>query len=131
MQERYRDRALFQTVYIREAHPIDGWQKDSNEKEGVCYRQPKTLSERVAIANDFVKRFNYALPLAVDTMGDKAEKIYAGWPERLYIIDAKGVIAYKGEPGPRGYHPEEVEAWLAARFPGKSLTNCHSADRAP
>jgi len=113
MQERYGDRAVFQTVYIREAHPLDEWQRNSNEKEDVCYRQPKTLSERVAIANDFVKRFNYALPLAVDTMGDEAEKIYAGWPERLYIIDAKGVIAYKGEPGPYGYHPEEVEAWLA------------------
>jgi hypothetical protein len=27
------------------------------------------------------------------------------------------VIVYKGKPGPFGYHPEEVEAWLTARFP--------------
>src|SRR5204862_77128 len=37
----------------------------------------------------------------------------AGRPERFYIINPKGVIVYKGEPGPFGYHPEEVEAWLA------------------
>jgi len=54
---------------------------------------------RLAVRPRPQTRFNYALPLAVDTMGDEAEKIYAAWPERLYIIDAKGVVAYKGEPG--------------------------------
>ena len=24
------------------------------------------------------------------------------WPDRIYIVDAKGIIAYKGGPGPRG-----------------------------
>ena len=38
-------------------------------------------------------------------------------PERLYVIDEQGTIVYKGEPGPFGFHPEEVEAWLAKRFP--------------
>jgi type I thyroxine 5'-deiodinase len=113
MYERYGDHVDFRTVYIREAHPLDEWQMDSNEKEDVCYRQPRTLGERVRIANDFVKRFEYRLPLAVDTMDDGCEKAYAGWPERFYVIDAHGVIVYKGEPGPFGFHPEEVEAWLA------------------
>jgi len=113
MYERYGNRVDFQTVYIREAHPLDEWQMESNEKEDVCYRQPRTLDERVRIANDFVKRFHYPVPLAVDPMDDHCEKTYAGWPERFYIIDAKGTIVYKGEPGPFGFHPEEVEAWLA------------------
>ena len=39
------------------------------------------------------------------------------WPERFYILDEAGTIVYKGEPGPFGYHPEEVEAWLGKRFP--------------
>lgn len=120
MQKRYRDRAVFQTVYIREAHPLDEWQMDSNVKEDVCYKQPRSLSDRVAIANDFVKRFHYTIPLAVDTMGDECEKVYAGWPERFYIIDAKGTIVYKGEPGPFGYHPEEVEAWLDRNLPPRA-----------
>ena len=90
----------------------------SNETEDVCYRQPTSDAERVKIANDFAKRFDYPLPLAVDSMQNAAMTAYAGWPERLYVIETDGTIAYKGKPGPFGYHPEEVEAWLAKRFPG-------------
>jgi type I thyroxine 5'-deiodinase len=86
----------------------------SNEKEGVCYKQPRSLPERVAIANDFVKRFGYGISLLVDPMDNPANLLYAGWPERFYIVGVDGRIAYKGKPGPFGYHPEEVEAWLQA-----------------
>jgi type I thyroxine 5'-deiodinase len=117
MAQRYADRARFLTIYIKEAHPEDEWQMDSNEKESVCYPQPRTLSQRVAIANDFARRFHYDVPLAVDPMDNRANALYAGWPERFYIVDEGGTIVYKGKPGPFGYHPEEVEAWLAKRFP--------------
>ena len=120
MYERYRDRANFLTVYIKEAHPLDEWQMESNEKENVCYPQPKTLKDRVAIANDFARRFDYRVPLVVDDMDNKANALYAGWPERIYVIDERGTIVYKGKPGPFGYHPEEVEAWLAKRFPAQN-----------
>ncbi len=53
----------------------------------------------------------------MDPIENPAERLYAGWPERLYVIDEEGTIVYKGEPGPFGFHPEEVEAWLAKRFP--------------
>ena len=119
MYETYRDRANFLTVYIKEAHPLDEWQMDSNVKESVCYPQPRSLPQRVAIANDFVKRFSYRVPLAVDGMDNPANALYAGWPECIYIVDEKGVVVYKGKPGPFGYHPEEVEAWLAHRYPGE------------
>ncbi len=114
MAQRYADRARFLTIYIKEAHPEDEWRMDSNEKESVCYPQPRTLSQRVAIANDFARRFHYDVPLAVDPMDNRANALYAGWPERFYIVDEGGVIVYKGKPGPFGYHPEEVEAWLQA-----------------
>jgi hypothetical protein len=117
MYREYGDRARFLTVYIKEAHPEDEWQMDSNEKEDVCYPQPRTLAQRVAIANDFAKRFHYDVPLAVDRMDDRANQLYAGWPERFYIVDEGGTIVFKGKPGPFGFHPEEVEAWLAKRFP--------------
>ena len=55
--------------------------------------------------------------MLVDRVDDRAEALYAGWPERFYIVDEHGMIAYKGAVGPGGHHPEEVEAWLAARFP--------------
>ncbi len=117
MRKRYGDRARFLTLYIKEAHPLDEWQMESNEKESVCYPQPTTLEQRVRIANDFVKRFHYTMPLYVDPIENPANAAYAGWPERFYIVDESGTIVYKGKPGPFGYHPEEVEAWLAKRFP--------------
>jgi len=89
-----------------------------NETEDVCYAQPKTLQDRVRIANDFVKRFQYPLPLVVDPMENPANEAYSAWPERLYIIDEEGTIVYKGEPGPFGYKPEEVVQWLEKRFRG-------------
>jgi type I thyroxine 5'-deiodinase len=123
MHRKYGDRARFLTVYIKEAHPEDEWQMDSNEKENVCYPQPKTLRERVAIANDFVKRFHYDVPILVDDMENSANDVYAGWPERFYVVDESGKIVFKGKPGPFGFHPEEVESWLNARFPGSGETS--------
>lgn len=119
MHRQYGDRVDFVTLYIKEAHPEDEWQMDSNEEEGVCYPQPKTTEQRLAIANDFVKRFEYPIPLLVDKIENPANRLYAGWPERLYVIDEKGTIVYKGATGPFGFHPEEVEGWLAKRFPAK------------
>ena len=106
----------FVTIYIKEAHPLDEWQMDVNEKESVCYPQPRTTEDRVRIANDFVRRFHYEIPLFVDPIDNRANDAYAGWPERLYVVDETGTIVYKGKPGPFGYHPEEVEAWLKGRF---------------
>ncbi len=117
MYKRYGDRTRFLTVYIKEAHAEDEWQMAENEKENVCYPQPKTLAQRVAIANDFAKRFRYEIPLVVDPMDNRGNAAYAGWPERFYVIDERGAIVYKGKPGPFGYRPEEVESWLSRRFP--------------
>jgi len=121
MSKKYGERARFVTVYIKEAHPLDEWQMTSNEKEDVCYTQPRSLAERVVIANDFVKRFSYPIPLLVDGMDNAANALYAGWPERFYIVGTDGQIKYKGKTGPFGYHPEEVEAWLAANTVARTV----------
>jgi Iodothyronine deiodinase len=114
----YKDHADFLTIYVREAHPTDEWQMKSNEKDkdNVCYAQPKTLAQRVAIANDFTQRFKYAVPFGIDQMNNAANDAYAAWPERLYVLDESGHVAYKGGNGPFKYDPKEVRAWLAARY---------------
>jgi len=112
----YKDHADFLTIYVREAHPTDEWQMKSNVKEDVCYAQPKTLEQRVAIANDFVGRMKYPVPFGIDDMNNAANDTYAAWPERLYIIDENGKIAYRGGMGPFEYYPKEVRAWLAGRY---------------
>jgi Iodothyronine deiodinase len=117
MYNQYKDRADFLAVYIREAHPTDEWEMKSNIAQNVCYAQPKTMAQRVAIANDFVKRFNFPIPIGIDAMSDLADHLYGGWPERLYVIDESGEIVYRGGLGPFDYHPAEVSAWLARRFP--------------
>jgi hypothetical protein len=116
MRAKYGSRADFLTLYIKEAHPTDEWQMPSNEKDQVCYTQPRTTEQRIAIANDFTQRFQYKIPLLVDPIEDEVNRVYAGWPERLYVVEA-GVIRYKGGQGPFEFHPEEVEDWLAKRFP--------------
>ena len=87
-----------------------------NEKEDVCYRQPTSLPERVAIARDFVSRFEYPIPLVVDPIENPAEEAYAAWPERFYVIDESGTVVFKSAVGPEGFKPDELEAWLAERF---------------
>jgi hypothetical protein len=108
----------FLTIYIREAHPTDEWMMKSNEKDkdDVCYKQPKTIEDRIAIANDFTKRYKFAVPFGIDEMSNAANDAYAAWPERLYIVDERGQISYKGGNGPFKYNPKEVRAWLAQRY---------------
>ena len=88
----------------------------SNVKDDVCYAQPKNLKQRVDIANDFIARFKYPLPFGVDDMGNAAESAYSAWPERLYVIDEHGHIAYRGGMGPFHYDPKELRGWLSARY---------------
>jgi Iodothyronine deiodinase len=114
--EDYKDHADFLTVYVREAHPTDEWQMKSNVKDDVCYAQPKTLEQRVLIANDFTKRFKFPLPFGIDDMSNAANDAYAAWPERIYIIDESGHIAYRGGIGPFNYKPQEAREWLSARY---------------
>ena len=88
----------------------------SNVKEDVCYAQPKTLEQRIAIGNDFTKRYNYPVPFGIDDMSNAANDAYAAWPERLYVVDESGRVAYRGGMGPFNYNPKEVRDWLAARY---------------
>jgi Iodothyronine deiodinase len=120
----------FLTVYVREAHPTDEWQMKSNVKDDVCYAQPKTLEQRLAIANDFTKRFKFTLPFGIDDMSNAADTAYSAWPERLYVIDESGHIAYRGGIGPFNYKPAEVRAWLAARY-GAVKHEASAASAAP
>jgi len=112
----YKEHADFLTVYVREAHPTDEWQMKSNVKDDVCYAQPRTLEQRVAIAQDFTKRYKYPLPFGIDDMSNEADAAYSAWPERLYVIDESGHIVYRGGMGPFNYRPAEVREWLAARY---------------
>lgn len=78
----------------------------------ILIKDPTTDAERRKVAEDFAKQFKLKLPILVDSLDDKMEKAYAGWPDRLYVLDGNGKIAYRGEPGPRGFKPNEIPAVL-------------------
>ena len=101
-------------MYITEAHPGDEWQMDSNVQERLVFDQPKTFDERKALARVLVERLKYRVPLAVDTIDNQADTLFAAWPERIYILGAGGRVVYKGDMGPFGYHPEDAEKALLA-----------------
>ena len=50
LYSQYHDRIEFFVVYVQEAHPIDGWQVDSNISDDVLYRQHQSFDEREAAA---------------------------------------------------------------------------------
>jgi hypothetical protein len=111
IHQEYRDRVTFYSIYVREAHPMDGWMSQPNVDAGICYMQPKTLDERSAVARDFIRNTGFSIPLLLDTLDNATGERYAGLPDRLVVIDADGLVAYPGKVGPHGMDPDE---WLAA-----------------
>ena len=109
MAREYDGRVAFYVVYIREAHPTDGWQVAVNEREGIVFEQPKTSVEREAVAEACVLHLDLSIPTVLDEMGDEVGRGYAAWPDRLYLVDPGGRIAYRGGPGPGGFKPDELE----------------------
>jgi hypothetical protein len=110
--ERYRGQAQFLMVYVREAHPTDGWKMESNTRVGVAAAQPKSLAERVAVCDQFCQRLKPTLPVVVDDVTDDVGNAYSGMPARLYVIDRHGNVAYKGGRGPFGFKVGEMEQAL-------------------
>lgn len=112
LHARYKDRATFLMVYVREAHPSDGWRMESNDRVGVVTLQPKTYDERVEIAQACGKRLDLGFPMLVDTIDDRVGAGYSGMPGRFYLIDRAGKIAFKNGRGPYGFKPAELEQSL-------------------
>lgn len=112
VKKRQQDNADFLMIYVREAHPTDGWVMKSNEKVGVAVAQPTTLAERQAVAEQCAAKLNPSMPLLIDDISDTVGNAYSGMPARLYVIDTKGHVAYKSGRGPFGFKPEEMEQAL-------------------
>lgn len=84
----------------------------SNEVDGVIFNQPKEWSERRAVAQACCTKLSLSMPCVVDTLDNRVDELYAGWPERIFVIDREGRIAYAGKQGPWGFKPEAAERAL-------------------
>jgi hypothetical protein len=117
MFERYKKEVAFFVVYIGEAHPSDAWQLPSNIRDKVIYTSPTDLASRAELAGVCVVRVGIKLPAIVDRFDDSTEIAYSGWPDRLYLINRDGRVAYKSKPGPFGFKPSELEEALRKQLP--------------
>ena len=105
----YGDRVAFFVVYIREAHPEDGWAFTMNREQGIAIDDPTTDSARADVAGVCAARLEIELPVLVDGVDDEVARAYGGWPDRLYLVAADGTVAYQGREGPDGFKPDELE----------------------
>ena len=106
----------FLVVYIREAHPTDEWQVGDNEEQEVLFAQPIDIVGRQAVATECCIQLEITIPCVVDELDDRVDNLYAGWPERLFVVDGDGTVAYAGAQGPWGFDVGAVEEWLLDRF---------------
>lgn len=85
---------------------------ESNEKQNVVFQSPRSIGDRTHIAESCVRNLHIQIPALLDNFQNTTEVAYTGWPDRLYLIDKDGRIAYKSAPGPFGFAPSTLEAAL-------------------
>jgi hypothetical protein len=136
LYHQYRDRAKFLLVYVREAHPSDGWWSQNNQRVGIDLAQPKTDQQRCDVAGRCRNHLQLDVPFLVDTVADTVGATYSGMPNRFYLIDREGRIAFKSGRGPFGFKPGELEQsliWLltdpSSDSAAPAITGAVSQDR--
>lgn len=108
----------FFLIYIREAHPSDGWQTPQNLYDDVIFTTPDTDDDRAEIAGVCQINQDIRLPMLLDGIDNDIESKYISAPIRLFVIDADGRITFNGAPGPQGFDPESWEKALKAQVTG-------------
>ena len=109
----------FINIYIREAHPVDGWwlgkgiigwvMKLAKLKAATDVYDPQTIEARRAVAGDCETALQFGIRTYVDEMDDAVNQAYCGWPTRLYLIGLNGRVLYHGGLGPFDFHPWKLE----------------------
>jgi type I thyroxine 5'-deiodinase len=51
-------------------------------------------------------------PALIDGIDNTVERLYTGWPDRLFLIGSDGRLVYKTTPGPFGFDPAQLESAL-------------------
>ena len=119
--KQHHDDVQFLNIYIREAHPIDGWWLGRRLTRGVIRKifpypkasmehyDPTTIEERRVVAGECLQALDYGVRTYVDDMDDSVNNAYAAWPTRLYLIGLDGRVVYAGGLGPYGFKPSNLK----------------------
>jgi len=130
--QEYHDQFQFIKIYIREAHPVDGWwfgkgfakypMRIFSPKVSLNTYDPTTIEERRTAAGDCVESLKFGVKTYVDEMDDQVNKDYAAWPTRLYLIDKNGIVVYAAGLGPFGFKPRELKQAIQEHLQKESTT---------
>jgi iodothyronine deiodinase-like protein len=121
LYQQYKDQVEFYLVYIQEAHASDAWQLAVNEKEKVIFKDPQRYDERTEIAGTCSVNLGIEFPALVDSIQNSTERAYTAWPDRLYVIDREGKVAFKSSAGPFGFKAQQVSDVLSQIVPAKKV----------
>ncbi len=115
LYQQYHEQVQFLSIYIREAHPKDGWWfggglmgkilKRGIPKTATEIYDPRTIAERRSVAGQCAESLQYGIRTYVDEMDDPVSKAYAAKPTRLYLVGLDGRVVYAGGLGPYGFSP--------------------------
>ncbi|HLH20750.1 MAG TPA: tetratricopeptide repeat protein [Bryobacteraceae bacterium] len=117
LAERYGGRVDFRLVYIREAHAGGGqnqWQSTINQREGIDLAPARTAAEKKEHAALCLRKLELPFALTVDGMDAAAERAYAAWPSRLYLVGRDGKVAYETRLGELDFRAEDVDRAIRA-----------------
>ena len=119
LYQTYHQQIQFLVIYIREAHPVDGWWFGKGLAARLAARyapglaaevyDPQTIKERRAVAGACETTRQLGIRTYVDEMDDPVSKAYAARPTRLYLVGTDGRVAYAGGLGPFGFKPAELK----------------------
>ena len=105
-------------IYVVEAHPIntpspyaDGiWLTPMNERAGIHCAQPRTLEERIELAEQLRRRFRLSTSMLIDDLDDRAWRAFGSAPNVAMLVHPDGRIAVK-----QGwFEPEEMARAIIA-----------------
>ena len=86
---------------------------ESNEREGIVLQNPQFYDERVKLAGTCSTNLGIEFPALVDKIENSTEIAYTGWPDRLYVINKDGRVAFKSTAGPFGFKTNQLANALA------------------
>ena len=79
-----------------------------NVAAGILVEQPENYTEREELAELCTTSLEITMPTVIDKLDNAVEIAYAGYPDRIFILDADGIVRFKTKPGPRGFRPREA-----------------------
>lgn len=85
----------------------------SNIRDNVVFASPRNAEERALVGSTCVRELGIKFPAVLDDFSNSTETHYTAWPDRIYLVDQQGRVAYKSMPGPFGFRADELATALS------------------